>query len=147
MEIESEKTINIYDGKIGDNISIMSDITETTGWRNQFELIEKYNNRKKLKYIYKELSLAMFTSIIDREENINNSEFKKYTKDEKKECYIRVKYYCESVLKNNTISKLNLFPIRQNWKVPSNSPIVSLSIGTKSNKLPIFEIPKKVLKF
>ena len=53
----------------------------------------------------------------------------------------------DSILKNNTISKLKLFPIKQNWKVPSNSAIVNLSIGTKSNKLPIFEIPKKVLKF
>ena len=76
MDNESLKTINIYDGKISDNISIMSDITETTGWKNQFELIEKYNNRKKLKYIYKELSLAMFTSIIDREENINEKNIK-----------------------------------------------------------------------
>jgi hypothetical protein len=105
MDNESLKTINIYDGKISDNISIMSDITETSGSKNQFELIEKYNNRKKLKYIYKELSLAMFTSIIDREENINNSELKKYTKDEKKECYIRVKYYCECLLKNNLTLK------------------------------------------
>ena len=67
MDNKSEKTINIYDVKMNDNISIMSEITDTTGWKNQFELIEKYKNRKKLKYIYKELSLAMFTSIIDRE--------------------------------------------------------------------------------
>ena len=53
----------------------------------------------------------------------------------------------DSVLKNNTMSKLKLLPIGQNWKVPSNSPIINLSIGTKSNKLPVFEIPKKVIKF
>jgi hypothetical protein len=105
METESQKTENLYDVKCNDNISIISDISVVSRWNNQFELIEKYNNKRKLKYIYRELSLAMFTAIIDREENINERGLKRYTKDEKKECYIKIKYYCESLLKNNLTIK------------------------------------------
>jgi len=97
METESQKTENLYDVKCNDNISIISDISVVSRWNNQFELIEKYNSKRKLKYIYRELSLAMFTAIIDREENINERGLKRYTKDEKKECYIKNgegKYKC-----------------------------------------------------
>jgi hypothetical protein len=105
MDIESEKTENIYDIKQNDNISLISEISYTTRYENQFELIEKYRNKKKLKYIYTELSLAMFIAILDREETIDEKELKRYTKKEKKECYIKVKNYCENILRNNLTIK------------------------------------------
>ena len=82
METESQKTLNIYDIKNSDNISIISDISVITGMNNQFELIEKYNNKKRLKYIYTELSLAMFVSIMDREDTITDYVLNKYTKND-----------------------------------------------------------------
>lgn len=105
METESQKTLNIYDIKNSDNISIISDISVITGMNNQFELIEKYNNKKRLKYIYTELSLAMFVSIMDREDTITDYVLNKYTKNDKKECYIKVKSYCESLLRNRLTLK------------------------------------------
>ena len=94
MENESIKTINLYEIKNNDNISVISDITEIVCKKDMFELIEVFQDRRKLKYIYKELSFEMYNTITKREE------VRKSTKEEKKESYMRVKKYSEYLLNN-----------------------------------------------
>ena len=93
-------TVNLY--RVLDEISVISDITEQTDTRNVFKLTERFKSKRKLNYIYKELSLMMFNSIISREEN-NGLELNKYSKEDKKKCYLEVKKYCERLLRNNLI--------------------------------------------
>ena len=95
MEEESIKTVNLYDIINNDNISIISDITENNFKKEIFELTERFENKRKLKYIYKELSLEMFNTITNR-----TGEIIRYSKEEKKDCYIKVKKYCEKLLNN-----------------------------------------------
>lgn len=91
----SVKTINLYEKKM-DEMTMISDLTEINNNRLSFEVIEKYKNKRKINYIYKGLSLVMFNAILDR-----GSDGSKYTKEAKRECYLKIKKYCENLLKNN----------------------------------------------
>jgi hypothetical protein len=90
---ESERTIELYGNKM-EEMSVISDITELN--KMSFEVIEKFNNKKKVKYLSKGLSIEKFNEILD-----GRVEERKYTKEKKRECYNQIKKYCDKLLKNN----------------------------------------------
>ena len=102
MDEESTKTVNLYDIKSNDNISIISDITDSNCKKEMFELTEEFNDITRLKYLLT-MEYEEFKRIMNLRHKYDNN-YK--NENERKQTFKNIQKFCTDTINNKLINKI-----------------------------------------